>query len=297
MPKPLPKLQRVAAYALILRDDRILLTRLASRISADEKWHLPGGGVDHGENPRDALIREIREETGLDADVGDTARVYSAHLPSMWRQGRRWDYQALRIVYDAWVPTDAPEPRVVEVDGSTVDVAWHRVADVRSGSLAVTDIVTESLADHEPFRLQRLAVYALVRRAGEVLLTRISSRGAHPGAWTLPGGGLDHGETPRDAVAREVREECGVDVVVGELLDVHDVHFQGTAPTGRFEDFHGVHLVFNGTVPGDVEPRVVETGGTTDAVAWVPVADVESGAVRVLDVVRAALQAAPRMTR
>ncbi|HET8666330.1 MAG TPA: NUDIX domain-containing protein [Nocardioides sp.] len=297
MPKPLPKLQRVAAYALILRDDRILLTRLASRISADEKWHLPGGGVDHGENPRDALIREIREETGLDADVGDTARVYSAHLPSMWRQGRRWDYQALRIVYDAWVPTDAPEPRVVEVDGSTVDVAWHRVADVRSGSLAVTDIVTESLADHEPFRLQRLAVYALVRRAGEVLLTRISSRGAHPGAWTLPGGGLDHGETPRDAVAREVREECGVEVVVGELLDVHDVHFQGTAPTGRFEDFHGVHLVFHGTVPGDVEPRVVETGGTTDAVAWVPVADVESGAVRVLDVVRAALQAAPRMTR
>ena len=87
MPKPLPKLQRVAAYALVLRDDRILLTRLASRISADEKWHLPGGGVDHGENPRDALVREIREETGLDAEVGDTARVYSAHLPSHVAQG------------------------------------------------------------------------------------------------------------------------------------------------------------------------------------------------------------------
>ena len=85
MPKPLPKLQRVASYALILRDDQILLTQLASRISSDEKWHLPGGGVDHGENPRDALLREIREETGLEAGVGDTARVYSAHLPSMWR--------------------------------------------------------------------------------------------------------------------------------------------------------------------------------------------------------------------
>src|ERR1700748_1832344 len=73
LPKPLPKVQRVAAYALILRGEQILLTRLASRISADEKWHLPGGGVDHGEDPRDALVREIREETGLDADVGDTA--------------------------------------------------------------------------------------------------------------------------------------------------------------------------------------------------------------------------------
>jgi len=291
MPKPLPKLQRVASYALVLRDEQILLTRLASRISADEKWHLPGGGVDHGENPRDALVREIREETGLDAEVGDTARVYSAHLPSLWRKGRRWDYQALRIVYDAWVPVDAPEPRVVEVDGSTVDVAWHALADVRSGDLAVTEIVTEALADHEPFRLQRLAVYAVVRRGGDVLLTRISARGAHPGAWTLPGGGLDHGEAPRDAVVREVREECGIEVVVGDLLDVHDTHFQGTAPSGRFEDFHGVHLVFRGTVAAEAEPRVVETDGTTDAVAWVPVADVESGAIRVLDVVRAALAA------
>ena len=196
MAKNLPKVQRVAAYGLVLRDGRILLTRLASRISADERWHLPGGGVDHGEDPRDALVREIREETGLAAEVGETAHVYSAHRPSMWRQGRRWDYQALRIVYDAWVPVDAPEPRVVEVDGSTVDVAWHPVADVLSGTLPVTDIVTEALADHRPFRLQRLAVYALVRRGGDVLLTRISARGAHPGAWTLPGGGLDHGESP-----------------------------------------------------------------------------------------------------
>ncbi len=287
-------MQRVAAYGLVLRDGRILLTRLARRISADERWHLPGGGVDHGEDPRDTLVREIREETGLAAEVGETAHVYSAHRPSMWRQGRRWDYQALRIVYDAWVPADAPEPRVVEVDGSTVDVAWHPVADVLAGTLPVTEIVSEALADHRPFRLQRLAVYALVRRGGDVLLTRISALGAHPGAWTLPGGGLDHGESPRDAVAREVREECGIACEVGDLLDVHDIHFGGTAPSGRFEDFHGVHLVFHGTVPDGAEPRVVETDGTTDAVAWVPVADVESGAVRVLDVVTAALAAEAR---
>ena len=291
MPKPLPKLQRVAAYALVLRDDRILLTRLASRISAEERWHLPGGGVDHGENPRDALVREIREETGLDADVGDTARIYSAHLPSLWRKGRRWDYQALRIVYDAWVPADAPEPRVVEVDGSTVDVAWHPVADVLSGALGVTEIVTEALAEHRPFRLQRIGVYGLVRRADAVLLTRISALGAHPGSWTLPGGGLDHGEAPRDALAREMTEETGLEPVVGDLLDVHDVHFDGTAPSGRYEDFHGVHLVFRAHVPDGAEPRVVETGGTTDAVAFVAVADVEAGRIEVLDVVRAALAA------
>src|SRR5688572_25632223 len=99
----LPRRQRVAAYAVIVRDERILLCRLAPWITASEQWTLPGGGIDHGEDPRDAVVREIREETGLEAVVGEQARVYSAHQARVRRDGRRSDYHALRIVYDAWV--------------------------------------------------------------------------------------------------------------------------------------------------------------------------------------------------
>ena len=285
-----PKRQRVGAYAVVLRDDQILLSRLAPSISAEELWTLPGGGLDHGEDPRDAVVREIREETGLDATVSDTARVYSAHIPSAWRDGRRVDAHALRIVYDGWVPVDSPAPRVLEVDGSTVEAAWHPVAGVVDGSVPVSPLVREALMDHRPARRQRVAAYALCRRGDTVLLSRISARGAHPGSWTLPGGGVDHGESPRAAVAREVAEESGLSCVVGELLDVHDLHFSGTAPDGRHEDFHGVHLVFAVTVTDDGEPRVAEEDGTTDAVAWVSLADVEAGTVPVLDVVRHALR-------
>jgi ADP-ribose pyrophosphatase YjhB (NUDIX family) len=277
---------------VILRDDLILLSRLSPHITPDELWTLPGGGLDHGEDPRDAVIREVHEETGLDAQVGDTARVYSAHLPGVWREGRRVDAHALRIVYDGWVPVDAPEPRVLEVDGSTVEARWHAVPDVLDGTVPVVPMVVEALADHQPVRRQRLAAYALVVRGDAVLLTRISPRGAHPGSWTLPGGGIDHGESPRAAVIREVREECGVECAVGELLTVHDDHFDGTAPTGRHEDFHGVHLVFAATIADDAEPAVVEQDGTTDAVAWVAVDDVMAGRLPVLDVARQALEAA-----
>ncbi len=288
-----PKRQRVAAYAVIVRDDQILLSRLSPLVTTDELWTLPGGGLDHGEDPRDAVIREIHEETGLDADVSDTARVYSAHMPQAWRSGRRVNAHAVRIVYDGWVPPGAPEPRVVEVDGSTIEAAWQPLVEVLDGTLPVTPLVSEALADHQPFRRQRLAAYALVRRTGSVLLTRISALGHHAGSWTLPGGGVDHGEPPAAALAREVAEESGLEVVVGELLTVHDSHFTGTAPTGRLEDFHGVHLVFAATAPDGVEPEVAEVGGTTDAVAFVPLVDIESGAVPVLDLVRHALDVAP----
>ena len=137
----------MAAYAVIVRDERILLSRLAERISRDELWTLPGGGLDHGEDPRDAVIREIHEETGLDAVVGEQARVYSAHMPHARRDGRRSDYHALRIVYDAWVAPDAPEPRVLEVDGSTVEAAWHPLRDVLDGSVPTVPMVTDALAD------------------------------------------------------------------------------------------------------------------------------------------------------
>lgn len=284
-----PKRQRVAAYAVIIRDDQLLLSRLSPLVTTDELWTLPGGGLDHGEDPRDAVIREIHEETGLDADVSDTARVYSAHMPQAWRSGRRVNAHAVRIVYDGWVAPGSPEPHVVEVDGSTIESAWQPLAAVRDGSLPVTPLVAEALADAQPFRMQRLAAYALVRRGDSVLLTRISPRGHHTGSWTLPGGGVDHGEAPVDALVREVREECGLEVTVGDVLTVHDTHFTGTAPSGRLEDFHGVHLVYAATVPDGAEPRLTEPGGTTDAAAFVPLADIGSGAVPVLDVVRHAL--------
>lgn len=288
----LPRRQRVAAYAVILRerggDVEILLSRLAPRISRSELWTLPGGGVDHGEDPRDALVREVHEEAGLAAIVGDRARVYSAHMPRTPRDGQLVDAHAIRLVYEGWVAPDAPAPRVVEVDGSTIEAAWKRLDDVVAGAVPVSSVVSEALLDHQPFRKQRVAAYALATRDGagarQVLLTRLSPTAAHPGMWTLPGGGIDHGERPSVALAREVEEECGLACEVGELVAVHDTHFSGTAPSGRIEDFHGVHLVYRATV-ADGEPAVVEQDGTTDAAAWVDVDEVAGGRVAVLELV------------
>ena len=288
----------MGAYAVMLRecDGRVevLLSRLAPRVSRTELWTLPGGGVDHGEDPRTAVVREIHEETGLDATVSETARVYSAHLPRASRDGKLVDAHAIRIVYDGWVPPDAPTPRVVEVDGSTSEAAWKPLDDVVSGAVPTAALVGEALADHLPFRLQRVAAYAVVLRGSapdqQVLLTRLSARAAHPGRWTLPGGGIDHGEHPSVALEREVEEECGLSCEVGPLVGVHDTHFSGNAPSGRLEDYHGVHLLYGATV-GAGEPYVREVGGTTDAAAWVRVADVASGEVEVLELVHHALGA------
>jgi len=146
-------------------------------------------------------------------------------------------------------------------------------------------------------RLQRLAAYGVLLRDEQVLLTRISSRGFSAGTWTLPGGGVEHGEDVRSGLIREVYEETGLDVEVGDILDVHSTHIVDKSPTGQLEDFHGVHLLFAGRVLSQGrEPVVTEIGGTTDLAAWVPIRRALHE-LPTFDVVRAGLDAVTRRTR
>ncbi|MEW6320814.1 MAG: NUDIX hydrolase [Acidobacteriota bacterium] len=66
-----------------------------------------------------------------------------------------------------------------------------------------------------------VAVGAVIVREGRALVVRR----AHPprqGEWSLPGGRVELGERLEDAVRREIREETGLDVRVGPILEVFD---------------------------------------------------------------------------
>jgi ADP-ribose pyrophosphatase YjhB (NUDIX family) len=147
-------------------------------------------------------------------------------------------------------------------------------------------------------RRQHVAAYAVVLRGDgderAVLLTRMSSRTRIEGRWTLPGGGIDHGEDPRDAVRREVHEETGLLVEPSSLLDVHSTHYTGPRGDGLVEDYHGVHIIFAAEVLAEslgVEPHVVEEDGSTDLAAWVPVR--EATGLPLLSAARHALEQLP----
>ncbi|MGV9664395.1 NUDIX domain-containing protein [Nocardia niigatensis] len=56
-------------YCRIERDGTILLIRRAAGVFLAGRWELPGGGVEPGERPEQAAVREVAEETGLSIEV------------------------------------------------------------------------------------------------------------------------------------------------------------------------------------------------------------------------------------
>jgi len=87
------------------------------------------------------------------------------------------------------------------------------------------------MSDLTPIPISRLypslpivGVGAVIVRQGEVLIVRRANPPLQ-NQWSIPGGMLDLGEKLRDGVAREVREETGLNVEVGPVLDVLDSIF------------------------------------------------------------------------
>jgi len=72
-------MKQVAA-ALIMQDGKILICQRTKHQTMPLKWEFPGGKIEEGEQPRDAMLRELEEELGIQAHVGDeVARIRHAY--------------------------------------------------------------------------------------------------------------------------------------------------------------------------------------------------------------------------
>jgi 8-oxo-dGTP diphosphatase len=107
-------------------------------------------------------------------------------------------------------------------------------------------------------RARKLVVAALVRDGTKVLMSRRRPDQPMPGLWEFPGGKVEPGESPIEALEREVNEELGCAVAVGRI---HEVVFH---PYGDFDLYM---LVYEASISSGT-PRAVQVA----EVAWIEAA-------------------------
>jgi 8-oxo-dGTP diphosphatase len=118
---------RLAAYAVCVEDGRVLLARHVPPEGASN-WTLPGGRVEHAEDPFDAVIREVAEETGCDAVVERLLGVDSRVIPAAAARGGA-EHQNVGVFYGVRITGGHLRP---EPNGDIAESVWTPIPDVAS---------------------------------------------------------------------------------------------------------------------------------------------------------------------
>jgi 8-oxo-dGTP diphosphatase len=85
-----------------------------------------------------------------------------------------------------------------------------------------------------------------MRRGGRILICRRTAAQAHPLKWEFPGGKVEEGESPPQALGRELREELGVDARIEAEVERYEYSYTGKSP---------ILLIFYAVSDFDGEPR------------------------------------------
>ncbi|MDO5633688.1 MAG: NUDIX domain-containing protein [Micrococcus sp.] len=111
---------RAAAYAVITEGERVLLS--AWQGPEHLIWTLPGGGIELGESPEEACIREVAEESGHTVELTGLLGVTTGMIPASRRLGGQGvPLLTVQVIYRARITGGVLTP---EVDGSSAGIEW-----------------------------------------------------------------------------------------------------------------------------------------------------------------------------
>ena len=118
LPAPVP-----CVGVVCLRGGEVLLIR-RGRPPRQGEWSLPGGRIEPGERAVDAALRELREETGVEAQITGLIDVVDGLFPEAGRHYVLIDYAARWVSGEPVAGDDAAEARFVALDQVAALVDW-----------------------------------------------------------------------------------------------------------------------------------------------------------------------------
>ena len=119
----------VVAAAVLIEAGRVLLTQRKTGTHLAGAWEFPGGKVEPGEDPREALRRELREEIGVGARVGEIVDV-------TFHRYEEADKAVMLLFFETTLDASSPEPRAIDV----ADLRWATASELDPAQFPPADV-------------------------------------------------------------------------------------------------------------------------------------------------------------
>lgn len=117
---------RPAAYGIVEHDGKLLLVNTKST----GKWFFPGGAIEQGEFSRDALKREIHEETGIEVEISELFKVHESFFYyDPWEKG----FQNISLIYLCQPKTFEVSDAFNEERDEAEKAQWISMGDLKPG--------------------------------------------------------------------------------------------------------------------------------------------------------------------
>jgi 8-oxo-dGTP diphosphatase len=119
----------LVAAAILVEDGRVLVTQRKTGTHLAGAWEFPGGKVEAGEDPREALRRELREELGIDAKVGEIVDV-------TFHRYEEAEKAVLLLFFEAAREAGSPAPQALDVAA----FKWATARDLDPAAFPPADV-------------------------------------------------------------------------------------------------------------------------------------------------------------
>ncbi len=119
----------LVAAGVVVEGDRVLLSRRKQGTHLSGLWEFPGGKVEPGEDPREALRRELEEELGIDVTVGEIVDV-------TFHRYEDADKAVLLLFFEATRKPGSPDPKPLDV----AEVRWAAAGELDPAAFPPADV-------------------------------------------------------------------------------------------------------------------------------------------------------------
>jgi ADP-ribose pyrophosphatase YjhB (NUDIX family) len=140
---------RVSAKGLLHKNGKVLFIEYSDH--RGPYYSLPGGGQEKGESLHDTLVREMKEEVGLDVEVGELALVREFILQTSEIEGWEQGIHQVEVVFRCTLRDESQQAEIGQVpDTGMMGIRWIEVGDLHNHIIYPTSKLKELIETGKP---------------------------------------------------------------------------------------------------------------------------------------------------